>query len=159
MRSRHFHSEWSYSATASARHRTVGIALVAIAIGAAAGACVVVSLIAASGLNSSISAHDTLVSAAPVVKPPPASAAPGISVPASEGGVLEPEPASLRETQKTNAAIAAVAEPTHVEAGALMERGPKKKRATKPKKHRAGNRWRGDRIQQRAALLERLKPQ
>lgn len=159
MRSRYFQSEWGYHAPASARRRTVGIALVAIAIGAAAGACVVVSLIVGSGLDSSISAHDTLVSVAPVVRPPPASAAPDSSVPASEGGLLEPEPASLSETQKTNPAIAAVAEPTHVEAGALIEQGPKKKRATKLKKHRAENRWRADRIQRRAALIDRLKPQ
>ena len=159
MRSRHFHSEWGYRDPASARHRSVVIALVAISIGAAAAACVVVSLISASSLDSSISAHDTLVGAAPVVRPPPASAAPGISVPASEGGFLERDPPSLSETQKTNPAMAAVAEPSHVDAGAPMEQGSKKKRATKPKKHRAGNRWRGDHIQQRAALTERLKPQ
>lgn len=159
MRPRYFQSEWGYVAPAAARRRTVGLALVAIAIGAAAGACVVVSLIATTNLDSSISAHDTFVGAAPVVRPPPASAAPNISVSASVGGFLEPEPARLSETQKTNPAMAAVAEPTHVDAGALMEQGSKKKLATKPKKHRAGNRWRGDRIQQRAALMERLKPQ
>lgn len=159
MRPRYFQSEWGYLAPVAARHRAVGFALVAIAIGAAAGASVVVSLITASDLDSSISAHDTLVGAAPVVRPPPASAAPGISVPASEGGFLERDAPSLSETQKTNPAMAAVAEPTHVDAGALMEQGSKKKLATKPKKHRAGNRWRGDRIQQRAALMERLKPQ
>jgi hypothetical protein len=61
--------------------------------------------------------------------------------------------------QKPNPVVLAVAEPTHVEVGAVVEQALKKKRAIKSKMHRAGSRWRGDRIRQRAALMERLKPQ
>lgn len=64
-----FHPEWGYLAPAPSFMRTARVALVATAIGATAGAVVVVSLVAHSGAsdeNSSIAAH-ALVTAAPIV--------------------------------------------------------------------------------------------
>jgi hypothetical protein len=159
MRSRYSNAEWGYVAPASAFLRIVGIVVVAMVIAAAAAVCVAVSLLAVTGADSSISARHASFTAAPVVGPPLASAAPDISAPASGGGLLEPEAANLSEMPKADPVVSAVAEPAHVEAGAVMEQALKKKRATKPKTHRAGTRWRGDRILQRAALMERLKPQ
>jgi hypothetical protein len=64
-----FHPEWGYLAPAPGFMRTVRIALVATAIGATAGAVVVVSLVDRPGSaddNSSIAAH-ALVTSAPVI--------------------------------------------------------------------------------------------
>jgi type IV secretory pathway VirB10-like protein len=93
-----FHPEWGYLAPAPRFMRTVRIALVATAIGATAGAVVVVSLVERPGPDAnttSIAAH-ALVTAAPVVTAPaPAlaksSAASGqtpASVSAPAGGVV-----------------------------------------------------------------------
>jgi hypothetical protein len=158
MRSRYFHQEWGYVAPASAFLRSTGIALVAIAIGATAGVCVVVSLIAASGEDTSLSARHALITAAPVVRPPAISAAPDISSPASASGALHPAPESLSGSQKSAPAVAAVSEAIHVKAApAPVEQARSKKRVTKQRY--AGNRWRDDLIRQRLGLLERLKPQ
>jgi ribonuclease E len=77
-----FHPEWGYLAPAPSFMRTARIALVATAIGATAGAVVVVSLVAHPGAdaeNTSIAAH-ALVTAPPVVVtspvPPVAKASP-----------------------------------------------------------------------------------
>jgi hypothetical protein len=64
-----FHPEWGYLAPAPSFMRTVRIALVATAIGATAGAVVVVSLVERPGSNddnTSIAAH-ALVTSAPVI--------------------------------------------------------------------------------------------
>jgi hypothetical protein len=69
-----FHPEWGYLAPAPSFMRTVRIALVATAIGATAGAVVVVSLVERPGSNddnSSIAAH-ALVTSAPVIGAPAA---------------------------------------------------------------------------------------
>jgi hypothetical protein len=71
-----FHPEWGYLAPAPSFLRTARVALVATAIGATAGAVVVVSLVAHPGANddnSSIAAH-ALVTAAPIVTSSAASA-------------------------------------------------------------------------------------
>jgi hypothetical protein len=73
-----FHPEWGYLAPAPSFLRTARVALVATAIGATAGAVVVVSLVARPGANdenNSIAAH-ALVSAAPIVSAPVVSASP-----------------------------------------------------------------------------------
>src|SRR5579859_4711866 len=146
MRSRHFHPEWGYATPASPGLRAVGIALVAIAIGTVAGNCVVIELITASGVNSSISTHDTLfIAAAPTVKRPAASPDPGISVPASVSGFPQPEPAGLSGSQIPDQATAALPEVTHVEVSA-----PAKKHITK--KHHASNRCRNYRIGRKRRL-------
>lgn len=72
-----FHPEWGYLAPAPGFMRTARIALVATAIGATAGAVVVVSLAARPGSeddNASIAAH-ALVTSAPVITSPVARAA------------------------------------------------------------------------------------
>lgn len=73
-----FHPEWGYLAPAPSFMRTARVALVATAIGATAGAAVVVSLVARPGANddtTSIAAH-ALVTAAPIVNSPAVSASP-----------------------------------------------------------------------------------
>src|SRR5579859_3888973 len=73
-----FHPEWGYLAPAPSFMRTLRITLVATAIGATAGAAVVVSLVArpASGsADSSIATH-ALVAAVPVVNSASAAVAP-----------------------------------------------------------------------------------
>jgi len=67
-----FHPEWGYLAPAPSFLRTARVAIVATAIGATAGAVVVVSLLARPGSNddnSSIAAH-ALVTSAPVITSP-----------------------------------------------------------------------------------------
>jgi hypothetical protein len=73
-----FHPEWGYLAPAPGFMRTVRIALVATAIGAVAGAVVVVSLVERPGVNddnSSIASH-ALVTSAPIITAPVVAAAP-----------------------------------------------------------------------------------
>jgi len=73
-----FHPEWGYLAPARSFMRTLRIALVATAIGATAGAVVVVSLVARPGAgtaDSSIAAH-ALVTGVPVVNSASAAVAP-----------------------------------------------------------------------------------
>lgn len=157
MRSRYFHPEWGYLALAPPSLRIVGIALVAMAIGAAAGMSVLASLIAANGMGTSVSEHHALITAAPVVRPPAASAAPVVFSPASENGILHSASETLSGSQKSAPAVAAVSEAVHVAAAPAVERAPTKKRVTNGR--RARNRWRDDRIRQRLELVERLKPQ
>lgn len=159
MPSWYFYPERGNLALASTFLRRLGIVLVAIAIGATAGVSVVVSLIAASGVDTSISARHALINAAPVMRPPAASPALVISFPASEAGVLQRGPGSPSGSEKSGPEIAAASEPTHIQAGAVIEPAPSKRRAPKPKKHHAGNRWRSERIRQRLGLVDRLKPQ
>lgn len=87
-----FHPEWGYLAPAPSFMRTARVALVATAIGATAGAVVVVSLVARPGANddnSSIAAH-ALVSATPLVTAPVVSASPASKAPTAL--VQAPEP-------------------------------------------------------------------
>jgi hypothetical protein len=80
-----FHPEWGYLAPAPSFLRTARVALVATAIGATAGAVVVVSLVVHPGANdenSSIAAH-ALVTAAPLVTTPAVSTPPAGHTPAA----------------------------------------------------------------------------
>jgi hypothetical protein len=87
-----FHPEWGYLAPAPSFLRTARVALVATAIGATAGAVVVVSLVVHPGANdenSSIAAH-ALVTAAPLVTATsPAGQAP--AAPATKALVHAPQ--------------------------------------------------------------------
>jgi hypothetical protein len=76
-----FHPEWGYLAPAPSFVRTIRIALVATAIGAVAGAAVVVSLVQRPGSNddNAIAAH-ALLTRAPVISSP--AVAPHIAAPA-----------------------------------------------------------------------------
>jgi hypothetical protein len=74
-----FHPEWGYLAPAPSFMRSVRTALVATAIGAVAGAVVVVSLVSHPGANennSSIAAHALVTTNAPVVAAPAVAALP-----------------------------------------------------------------------------------
>src|SRR5579872_3319456 len=89
-----FHPEWGYLAPAPSFMRTLRIALVATAIGATAGAVVVVSLVArpASGTaDSSIAAH-ALVTGVPVVNSASAAVAPA---PAQAAAISAPPAAAI----------------------------------------------------------------
>jgi hypothetical protein len=73
-----FHPEWGYLAPAPSFMRTARIVLVAMAIGATAGAAVIISLVqrpAVDAADTSIAAH-ALVTSVPVVDEPPVAAAP-----------------------------------------------------------------------------------
>lgn len=174
MPSRDFHAEWGSLARGSALLRIVGIVLVAMAIGATAGVCVVVSLVAASGTDTSIGSRHSLIAAPIVARPPPASAEPDMSFPGSEGRSPQPAPADLSGSQKSSPAFAAVEEthveagafpavavlkPMHVETGGLLERPRRKKLGAKPKRQPAKHLWRHDSARERLGLMERLKPQ
>lgn len=89
-----FHPEWGYLAPAPSFMRTARIALVATAIGATAGAVVVVSLLdrPGSGDDTSIAAH-ALVTSAPVIAAPPATASPAAAPPAAITAAPAPAPA------------------------------------------------------------------
>lgn len=96
-----FHPEWGYLAPAPSFMRTLRIALVATAIGATAGAAVVVSLVArpASGsAESSIAAH-ALVAGTPIANSTSAAAAPA------------PPPAAQQSTAAPAQAAAIAAPP------------------------------------------------
>ena len=158
-----FHPEWGYLAPRPSFVRTLRIALVATAIGATAGAAVVVSLVArpASGTaDSSIAAH-ALVSGVPVVNaasaavapapvqsaPAPAQAAAVAVPPAAPNPNPNPNPNNAPPPQIANAPDAAAgaapahtahieepaAAPAHEETALVPEAVPGKK-ATK--KHR-----------------------
>ena len=95
-----FHPEWGYLAPAPSFLRTARVALVATAIGATAGAVVVVSLVVHPGANeenSSIAAH-ALVTAAPIV-----TAQPTVSPSAGQTAALvqapKPSPATGTQSQ------------------------------------------------------------
>lgn len=62
-----FHPEWGYLAPAPSFVRTIRIALVATAIGAVAGAAVVVSLVERPGSNDNTIAAHALLTRAPVI--------------------------------------------------------------------------------------------
>lgn len=99
-----FHPEWGYLAPAPSFMRTLRIALVATAIGATAGAAVVVSLVvrpASGSADSSIAAH-ALVTGAPVVNsasaavvPAPAQAA---AIPAPPAAAIPQQAGASAET-------------------------------------------------------------
>jgi len=91
-----FHPEWGYLAPAPSFMRTLRIALVATAIGATAGAVVVVSLVARPGsgtADSSIAAH-ALVTGVPVVNSASAAVAPA-PVPAQAAAIPAPPAAAI----------------------------------------------------------------
>jgi hypothetical protein len=92
-----FHPEWGYLAPAPTFVRTVRIALVATAIGAVAGAAVVVSLVQRPGSNddNAIAAH-ALLTRAPVISSP--AAAPHTTAPAV-ATVTPPKPPAHQPQQ------------------------------------------------------------
>lgn len=88
-----FHPEWGYLAPAPSFMRTMRIALVATAIGATAGAVVVVSLVArpgSSSADSSIAAHALVTGVAPVN---------------SASAAVAPAPAQLNQAPAQAAAV------------------------------------------------------
>ena len=98
-----FHPEWGYLAPAPSFMRTARVALVATAIGATAGAIVVVSLVTRSGAtddDSSIAAH-ALVTAVPVV-----SAAPVVNSPVISAAAPGKAPAALAQVPMPPQALA-----------------------------------------------------
>jgi hypothetical protein len=108
-----FHPEWGYLAPAPSFLRTARVALVATAIGATAGAVVVVSLVVHPGANdenSSIAAH-ALVTAAPLVTAT-SPAAPATPVPNALVQAPTPQsPATAVHTAAQPQAPAGKAEP------------------------------------------------
>lgn len=91
-----FHPDWGYLAPAPSFMRTVRIALVATAIGAVAGAVVVVSLVERPGSNedTAIAAH-ALLTRAPVIKTPAVASRPiAPAVPKTTPTHLQPSVAS-----------------------------------------------------------------
>jgi hypothetical protein len=164
-----FHPEWGYLAPTPSFARTLRVALVATAIGATAGAAVVVSLVAhpASGstADSSIAAH-ALVTGAPAVNPVSATAAPAPAQPApapAQAAAVAPPAAAASAAAVAGAANApngaapaevahveepAAAPPAHEDAALVPEAAPSKKTVTK--KHRASGyeairRWQASR--------------
>jgi DNA segregation ATPase FtsK/SpoIIIE, S-DNA-T family len=95
-----FHPDWGYLAPAPSFMRTVRIALVATAIGAIAGAVVVVSLIERPGGNddnTSIASHALVISAPTLTSPAAASANPKSALAPTPASVKTPAvPASAR---------------------------------------------------------------
>ena len=113
-----FHPEWGYLAPAPSFMRTLRIVLVATAIGATAGAAVVVSLVARPGANSadsSIAAH-ALVTGAPAVHSasaavvPPAQQAASMPTPAPAQAAAIPAPPAAPAPQPAGASGAIAAE-------------------------------------------------
>jgi len=104
-----FHPEWGYLAPAPSFMRTARIVLVATAIGATAGAAVIISLVqrpTGDAANTSIAAH-ALVTSVPVVDEPPMAAAP-----TDEPAVAQtPMPSSSQSAVATAAPPAATANP------------------------------------------------
>ena len=101
-----FHPEWGYLAPAPSFVRTVRIALVATAIGAVAGAAVVVSLVEGPGSrdNTAIAAH-ALLTRAPVI------ASQGVAVGADGPAAAKSAPASAQPQAQLSLATAAPSAP------------------------------------------------
>jgi hypothetical protein len=100
-----FHPEWGYLAPAPSFMRTARIVLVATAIGATAGAAVIISLVprpSTDAANTSIAAH-ALVTSVPVVDEPPVATAATEEPALAESPVnLAPQPAA---SSLANAAV------------------------------------------------------
>jgi len=108
-----FHPEWGYLAPAPSFMRTARIALVATAIGATAGAVVVVSLLDRPGSaddNTSIAAH-ALVTGAPLIVSPAATASPLAKSPAAKSAAAEPAAVITPAPLTPPAAVAAAPTP------------------------------------------------
>ena len=106
-----FHPEWGYLAPAPSFMRTARIVLVAMAIGATAGAAVIISLVprpSTDAANTSIAAH-ALVTSVQVVDEPPVAAAP-IDEPAL---AQSPAPLPSRPTAVTAASAPAANPPAN----------------------------------------------
>jgi hypothetical protein len=87
-----FHPEWGYLAPAPSFMRTARIVLVATAIGATAGAAVIISLVprpSSDSANTSIAAH-ALVTSVPVVDEPPVATAAADESPLTQSPVSPP---------------------------------------------------------------------
>jgi hypothetical protein len=101
-----FHPEWGYLAPAPSFMRTARIVLVATAIGATAGAAVIISLVqrpAADAANMSIAAH-ALVTSVTAVDEPPVAFAPtdGPTLTQSPSAVVAASPVPPANTAMSN---------------------------------------------------------
>jgi hypothetical protein len=117
-----FHPEWGYLAPAPSFLRTARVALVATAIGATAGAIVVVSLVAHPGARddtTSIAAH-ALVTSAPIVTTPVVAAAPVDKA----APVMAQAPAPAQTARVSAAPQAPASEPATPKVAALVPTPP-----------------------------------
>lgn len=89
-----FHPEWGYLAPAPSFMRTVRIALVATAIGAVAGAAVVVSLVERPGSN-----HDTAIAAHALLTREPVISSPAVASRGTPAGAKSTSPSGPPQPQ------------------------------------------------------------
>jgi len=122
----YFHLVSTYSAPASALGRVVGAPLLTTAVGAAVSMCIVVSVVAIGGVDTSISAHHAMITAAPV-GPPATSGGPGMLLPASLN-FTQPALEIAGGPVKSSPAITDIARPIPIHAEARVKRAPVKKR-------------------------------
>ena len=104
-----FHPEWGYLAPAPSFMRTARIVLVATAIGATAGAAVIISLVqrpAADAADTSIAAHALVTSVSVVDEPPVASAPTNEPVLAQSAAAATASPAPAAIALASNGAAA-----------------------------------------------------
>ena len=89
-----FHPEWGYLAPAPSFMRTIRIALVATAIGAVAGAAVVVSLVERPGNHDNAIAAHALLTREPVISSPARASrgTPAVAKSASPSAPSQPQP-------------------------------------------------------------------
>ena len=130
-----FHPEWGYLAPAPSFRRTVRTALVATAIGAVAGAVVVVSLVERPGSNddTAIAAH-ALLTRAPAVTTPTAAArveAPAVAKAVPVAGPTQPSAATAPHPAVTASAPAVQPVPANL-AGADKADKPDKAESISP---------------------------
>jgi hypothetical protein len=95
-----FHPQWGYLAPAPSFLRSARVVIVATAVGATAGAAVVVSLLQQPGADAdnSLAAH-ALVTSAPVAATAPPVSAPAAAAPASKSAVARAGPATPQPAQ------------------------------------------------------------
>lgn len=107
-----FHPEWGYLAPAPSFMRTVRVALVATAIGAVAGAVVVVSLVERPGSNddTAIAAH-ALLTRAPAITTPTVASRAGVPAVARAAPVAAPTHRSVATAAPPAVTVPAQAAP------------------------------------------------
>jgi hypothetical protein len=162
MRSaRNFHPQWGYLAPAPSFLRSARIVLVATAVGATAGAAVVVSLLERPGADAdnSLAAH-ALVTSAPVTAAPPvfATGTPAPIAPAqgsngllaqAPAGAATPEPTTQSQPDSATANNAPSTQPVplgHAAATAESKPAAPTKRFVGRRRRTASNdrRWQGE---------------
>lgn len=121
----YFHLVSGYSAPASAAlGRIVGAALLTTAVGAAVSVCIVVSLVAVGRVDTSISAHHAMITAAPV-GPPATSGGPGMLLPATLN-FTQPALEIAGDPVKSSPAITDIPKPIPIHAEARVKQAPVK---------------------------------